>query len=75
MNADPAAPATKPQLTLMIWVAVFPTLVVLQLLLSGVLAGAPMILRTLVMTGIAVPVVVFVLMPPLQRLRAFLISR
>jgi antibiotic biosynthesis monooxygenase (ABM) superfamily enzyme len=59
----------------MIWLAVFPTLIALQLLLRDLLADAPMMLRTLILTGIAVPVVVYGLMPPLQRLRTHLITR
>jgi antibiotic biosynthesis monooxygenase (ABM) superfamily enzyme len=82
MNANPTVrpaihvpPPPKHQMAVMIWLAVLPTLIVLQLLLHGLLAGAPMLLRTLVLVTIAVPIVVFVLMPPLQRLRAHLIVR
>ncbi len=72
-TTGPAVP--KHHLALMIWLAVFPTLVVLQLLLHDLLAGTPMVLRTLLLVSIAVPIVVFGLMPPLQHLRAYLISR
>jgi antibiotic biosynthesis monooxygenase (ABM) superfamily enzyme len=82
MNENPTAgpparvgPPPKHHLALMIWLAVFPTLTVLQLLLRGLLAGAPMVLRTLIMATIAVPIVIYGLMPPLQRLRAYLITR
>jgi antibiotic biosynthesis monooxygenase (ABM) superfamily enzyme len=82
MNAKPTIsptthvpPPPKHQMAVMIWVAVLPTLIVLQLLLHGLLAGAPMLLRTLVLVTIAVPIVVFALMPPLQRMRAYLIVR
>ncbi|RZS90869.1 hypothetical protein EV189_0099 [Motilibacter rhizosphaerae] len=67
------SPAPKYQMALMIWVAVFPTLVALQLALHDVLTGLPPVLRTLVLTMVSVPVVVFGLMPPLQRLRARLL--
>jgi antibiotic biosynthesis monooxygenase (ABM) superfamily enzyme len=70
----PATPPTKHQLALMIWVAVFPTLMILNLLLSGLLAEAPTVLRTLVLATIAVPIVIYGLMPPLHRVRATLIS-
>jgi hypothetical protein len=59
----------------MIWIAVFPTLTLLNLLLGGVLAGTPVVLRTLVLATIAVPIVIYGLMPPLQRGRAALIRR
>ncbi|MGW7265189.1 hypothetical protein [Streptomyces sp. NPDC054842] len=68
-------PPPRHHMALMIWLAVFPTLTVLQLLLRGVLDGAPMILRTLVLATIAVPIVIYGLMPPLQRARTRLIGR
>jgi len=66
----PLPPPTKHQLALMIWVAVFPTLTLLNLALGGVLAGAPSVLRTFVLTTVAVPIVIYGLMPLLHRLRA-----
>ena len=67
-------PPPKHHLALMIWVAVLPTLTVLQLLLSGPLGGAPIVLRTLVMVTIAVPIVVYGFLPALQRLRTYLLT-
>jgi antibiotic biosynthesis monooxygenase (ABM) superfamily enzyme len=63
-------PPTKHQLALMIWLAVFPTLTVLNLTLSGTLRGLPIILRTFVLATIAVPIVIYGVMPHLHRLRA-----
>jgi antibiotic biosynthesis monooxygenase (ABM) superfamily enzyme len=63
-------PPTKHQLALMIWLAVFPTLTVLNLTLGGTLKGLPIILRTFVLATIAVPVVIYGVMPHLHRLRA-----
>jgi antibiotic biosynthesis monooxygenase (ABM) superfamily enzyme len=74
-GAQPVPPPTRHQMAAMIWIAVFPTLTVLNLSLGGVLAGAPVVLRTLVLATIAVPIVIYALMPPLQRLRAALIRR
>jgi antibiotic biosynthesis monooxygenase (ABM) superfamily enzyme len=68
-------PPPRHHLALMIWVAVFPTLTLLQLLLGRLLVGTPMILRTLILATIAVPIVIYGLMPPLHRLRAYLITR
>ena len=62
-------------MALMIWLAVFPTLTVLQLLLGDLLQATPAVLRTLVLATIAVPIVIYGLLPPLQRLRMYLISR
>jgi len=66
-------PPTKHQLALMIWVAVFPTLTVLNLLLSDLLEEAPIVLRTFVLATIAVPIVIYGAMPRLHRVRASLI--
>jgi antibiotic biosynthesis monooxygenase (ABM) superfamily enzyme len=70
-----AAPPTKHQLALMIWVAVFPTLTVLNLALGDWLATLTPVLRTFVLATMAVPVVIYGLMPQLHRLRAHLLSR
>jgi antibiotic biosynthesis monooxygenase (ABM) superfamily enzyme len=63
-------PPTKHQLALMIWLAVFPTLSVLNLTLGGSLQGLPIVARTFVLATIAVPVVIYGVMPHLHRLRA-----
>ena len=68
-------PPPRHHLALMIWIAVFPTLTALQLLLGAVLRDMPMVVRTLVLATIAVPIVVYGLMPPLQRLRVYVLSR
>jgi antibiotic biosynthesis monooxygenase (ABM) superfamily enzyme len=67
-------PPSKHQLALMIWLAVFPTLVVLNLALKGLLDGLPVVVRTFVLVTIAVPIVIYGLMPQLHRLRARLVT-
>ena len=69
------APPTKHELALMIWVAVFPTLTVLNLLLAGLLEGMHVVLRTFVLATVAVPIVIYGIMPQLHRLRRALLSR
>jgi antibiotic biosynthesis monooxygenase (ABM) superfamily enzyme len=59
----------------MIWLAVFPTLTVLNLALSGSLRELPVVLRTFVLATIAVPIVIYGVMPHLHRLRARLVLR
>jgi antibiotic biosynthesis monooxygenase (ABM) superfamily enzyme len=71
----PPGPPDKHQLALMIWVAVFPTLTVLNLTLGRWLAELSPVLRTFVLATIAVPVVIYGLMPRLHRLRARLLTR
>ncbi len=68
-------PPTKHQLALMIWLAVFPTLTVLNLALGGWLSTLAPVGRTFVLATIAVPIVIYGLMPPLHRLRARLLTR
>lgn len=68
-------PPTRHQLALMIWVAVFPTLTALNLVLGDWLADLHPVLRTLVLATIAVPIVIYGLMPQLQRLRVVLLRR
>ena len=67
-------PPTKHQLALMIWVAVFPTLTVLNLALGGSLTGLPVVLRTFVLATIAVPIVIYGVMPQLHRLRVRIVT-
>ena len=49
MSTPAIPPPTKHQLALMIWVAVFPTLTLINLALGDSLAGLPSVLRTLVL--------------------------
>ena len=74
-GSTPLPPPTKHQLALMIWVAVFPTLTVLNLLLGDLLADTPSVLRTFILATVAVPIVIYGLMPRLHRLRAQLLTR
>lgn len=68
-------PPSKHQLALMIWVCVFPTLTVLNVALADWLAGLSSVLRTFVLATIAVPIVIYGLMPYLHRVRVRLLSR
>ncbi len=74
-RTTPVPPPTTHQLALMIWAAVFPTLTVLNLVLGTLLDGMPVVLRTLVLSTIAVPIVIYGLMPQLRRVRRALIVR
>ena len=71
----PIAPPSRHQLALMIWLCVFPTLTVLNLTLSDWLGSMTTITRTFVLATIAVPIVIYGLMPHLHRARARLLSR
>ncbi len=69
------APPTKHQLALMIWLCVFPTLTAINLAFGNQLRAMPPVLRTFVLATIAVPIVIYGLMPHLHRLRSRLLSR
>ena len=68
-------PPIKHQLALMIWLAVFPTLTVLNLALGDWLRTLTPVARTFVLATIAVPIVIYGLMPQLHRLRRQLLTR
>ena len=72
---SPVPPPSKHQLALMIWLCVFPTLTVLNLVLGTWLHTLSTVPRTFVLATIAVPVVIYGLMPHLHRLRAQLVTR
>jgi antibiotic biosynthesis monooxygenase (ABM) superfamily enzyme len=71
----PPGPPTKHQLAVMIWVAVFPTLTILNLTIGPWLKGSNPVLRTFVLATVAVPIVIYGLMPRLQRVRGRLLAR
>ena len=74
-NPRPVAPPTKHQLAVMIWLAVFPTLTVLNLLLGDWLRDLSPVARTFVLSTVAVPIVIYGLMPQLHQARVQLLMR
>jgi antibiotic biosynthesis monooxygenase (ABM) superfamily enzyme len=68
-------PPSKHQLALMIWLAVLPTLTLLNLTLGAALKDVPVIARTFVVATVAVPIVIYGLMPHLHRLRVRLLTQ
>jgi antibiotic biosynthesis monooxygenase (ABM) superfamily enzyme len=71
MNTTP--PPTKHQLAFMIWLCVFPTLTAINLAFGDQLRTMSPVLRTFVLATIAVPIVIYGLMPHLHRVRAHLL--
>ena len=68
-------PPSKHQLALMIWLCVFPTLTAINLLAGDWLRPMSPVRRTFVLATIAVPIVIYGLMPQLHRLRRRLLTR
>jgi antibiotic biosynthesis monooxygenase (ABM) superfamily enzyme len=46
-----------------IWLAIYPLITLLYFLLGSSLSGLPLMLRTLILTAIAVPVMFYFLLP------------
>ena len=73
-NRPHVPPPGKHQLALMIWLCVFPTLTALNLAFAGWLRPMPPVERTFVLATIAVPIVIYGLMPYLHRGRVRLLA-
>jgi antibiotic biosynthesis monooxygenase (ABM) superfamily enzyme len=67
-------PPNKHQLALMIWLCVFPTLTAINIAFGNELRTMSPVLRTFVLATIAVPIVIYGLMPYLHRLRGRLLA-
>ena len=77
-SATAKAPVGAPsmhELAVMIWVAVFPTLTVLNLTIGPWVADLNPVLRTFILATVAVPIVIYGLMPRLHRIRVQLLTR
>ena len=68
-------PPSKHQLAVMIWLAVFPTLTLLNLALGDWLGTLAPVVRTFVLATVAVPIVFYGLMPQLHKLRVRILTR
>jgi antibiotic biosynthesis monooxygenase (ABM) superfamily enzyme len=67
-------PPSKLHLGVMIWLSVFPTLTVINLALGDWLKTLSPVARTFVLATIAVPIVIYGLMPHMHRVRARLMA-
>jgi antibiotic biosynthesis monooxygenase (ABM) superfamily enzyme len=74
-QADRLSPPTKHQLAFMIWVAVVPTLTLLNVVLGPHLDDRSVGFRTVVVASVAVPIVIYGVMPHLHRVRFWLLTR
>ena len=68
-------PPSKHELAAMIWLCVFPTLTVINLALADWLRPMPAVLRTFVLATVAVPIVIYGLMPQLHKARVAVRAR
>ncbi|MBP6425852.1 MAG: hypothetical protein KA278_09045 [Flavobacterium sp.] len=58
----------KWKFAVMVWLAIYPTITFVSYLIGDVIKEWPLPLKTLIMTGILVPTMVFVLLPILRKL-------
>jgi antibiotic biosynthesis monooxygenase (ABM) superfamily enzyme len=75
ITPKPLGPPTKHQLALMIWLCVFPTLTIINLALGDWLKTLSPVLRTFILATVAVPIVIYGLMPYLHKARVRLLTR
>ena len=70
--ASPGRPAMPPRwkTALVIWLAIYPSITVILWLAGPQMASWPLAFRTLAITAVLVPLMVFLLLPALQRLLA-----
>lgn len=52
----------------MVWIAIYPAITVLTFLIGDSINNLPLPIKTLIMTGILVPLMIFVLLPLLRKL-------
>lgn len=57
----------KWKFALLVWIAIYPSITFLSYLIGDWLVALPLPLRTLILTGILVPLMVFVLLPLLRK--------
>jgi antibiotic biosynthesis monooxygenase (ABM) superfamily enzyme len=58
----------KWKFSIMVWVAIYPAITLLTYLIGDIIKNLPLPIKTLIMTGILVPLMVFVLLPILRKL-------
>ena len=63
----PPKPPPRWKTAIVVWIAIYPSITVLLWLAGPLLMQLPLMLRTLALTGTLVPLLVFVLLPFLQK--------
>ena len=63
MNQSP-----KWKFAIMVWLAIYPTITLVTFLIGDYIKNLPLPLKTLLLTGILVPTMVFILLPFLRKI-------
>jgi antibiotic biosynthesis monooxygenase (ABM) superfamily enzyme len=58
----------KWKFAIMVWIAIYPAITLASFLLGDTIQNLPLAIRTLIMTGILVPLMVFILLPLLGKI-------
>lgn len=58
----------KWKFAIMVWLAIYPTITLVTFLIGDYIKQLPLPLKTLLLTGILVPLMVFILLPLLRNL-------
>jgi len=61
-------PPKKWKFSLMVWIAIYPAITLASFLLGDLIKDLALPVRTFIMTGILVPLMVYVLLPLLRKL-------
>lgn len=70
-SQNPVQPPPKYKMTLVSWLALYPSVTLIFLLFGGLLESVPLLLRTLLITGVLMLLMSYVLMPRFTRWFAF----
>jgi antibiotic biosynthesis monooxygenase (ABM) superfamily enzyme len=73
-TAPPVSPSTHRR-ALLTWLAVYPTITAAAAALDPLTAQLPLVVRTLILTAVVVPAVVYALIPALLSVDAILAGR
>jgi antibiotic biosynthesis monooxygenase (ABM) superfamily enzyme len=58
----------KWKFAIIVWLAIYPTITLVSFLIGDIIKSWPLPFKTLLMTGILVPLMVFILLPLLSKL-------
>ncbi|HCQ13698.1 hypothetical protein [Flavobacterium sp.] len=58
----------KWKFAIMVWIAIYPAITLASFLLGDAIQNLPLAIRTLIMNGILVPLMVFILLPLLGKI-------
>lgn len=68
---NPVKPPSKPKMTFVSWLALYPTVTLIFFLFGDLLAQVPLLLRTLIVTAVVMVAMTYLLMPRFTRWFAF----